>query len=381
MFESINASNIVDCYYLTDNKTTLNDNETLLGIDRFRELLDKEVNEYIKILNETARKDQADELREKYEATYPFIHWLAEGIKYDEELQKEVEITDTDIANYLQEIKEFVSYFEELLGRDFTIRYCVNMPSGSISTEKTMSIEGFLIYPQERHIWACYLSPNDYETYRNANKEKSKEQNGGNYWHDEVVTNYIEPKTAKYSMILINFDHSSSQINELVKIIDILGEDDSFITLESPITKGLTMADNLINSLSKVFLILGIVLAVFSSLLLCNFISVSISHKKKEIGILRAVGARSLDVFKIFFSESFVIVLICIVLSIVGAGFICNLLNAEISVILSGVTVFVFGPVSILLLVGLAFLTTLLATFFPVNSAARKKPVESIRAL
>ena len=380
VFESIKALQILDTYYFKDGKTTLNNNQTLISISKLSDILSSDVFEHVKVLEQSARQDEANELQTKYDNLAPKIYSLVSGEKNDEQLEKFVPITDTDIAEYTQAIKEFITYFEGITGRSLTIHFFVDLPSGDYINSKNLSIEGFFIYPQDRWGNYCYLSADDYTSYKNACVEKYKQQNGGTYWHDEEVTKYVESKNAKYSIILIPFDHSSAQITELIQMLDTVNNDDSFITLESPITQGLIMADGLIESLSEVFLILGIVLAVFSALLLCNFISVSISHKKKDIGILRAVGARSLDVFKIFFSESLVIVLICIALSVVCSGLVCNLLNTEASAMLSGVTVFVFGPINILLLVSLAIITCLLATFFPVNSAAKKKPVESIRA-
>ena len=44
-------------------------------------------------------------------------------------------------------------------------------------------------------------------------------------------------------------------------------------------------------------------------------------------------------------------------------------------------TIFVFGPISWLVMLGIAVVTSVIATFLPVYSIARKKPVESIRAL
>jgi ABC-type lipoprotein release transport system permease subunit len=52
--------------------------------------------------------------------------------------------------------------------------------------------------------------------------------------------------------------------------------------------------------------------------MLLNFISVSIANKKKDIGILRAIGARKIDVFKIFFSEALFIGVVCSLLAIIG---------------------------------------------------------------
>ena len=82
--------------------------------------------------------------------------------------------------------------------------------------------------------------------------------------------------------------------------------------------------------MEKVFLWIEIVLAVFSTLLLSNFISLSISNKKKEIGILRAVGARGSDVFKIFIAESLTISIICSILALVGTAFVCYALNSSV---------------------------------------------------
>ena len=64
-----------------------------------------------------------------------------------------------------------------------------------------------------------------------------------------------------------------------------------------------------IEELSAPLLYVGLALAVFAGFMLMNFISTSSSYKKREIGVLRAIGARGKDVFSIFFSESFVICL------------------------------------------------------------------------
>ncbi len=46
-----------------------------------------------------------------------------------------------------------------------------------------------------------------------------------------------------------------------------------------------------------------------------------------------------------------------------------------------GATIFVFGPLSWLVMLGIAVVTSFVATFLPVYSIAKRKPVESIRAL
>ena len=196
----------------------------------------------------------------------------------------------------------------------------------------------------------------------------------------EARTKYKNENTI-YETIYLPFDKTDEKVNMIWDIYESgYKEDDSKHSFTSYTISNLEMIDSLINDLSKVFLYVGIVLAVFSILLFSNFISVSISNKKREIGILRAVGARSFDVFKIFFSESFVITMICVLLSVIGSATVCNLLNQELSKGI-GASIFVFGITSLLILIIIALITALLATFLPVYNAARKKPVDSIRAL
>ena len=63
-----------------------------------------------------------------------------------------------------------------------------------------------------------------------------------------------------------------------------------------------------------------------------------------------------------------------------GSVALCQVLNKEIGSAL-GASIFVFGIASLLVIVGVAMLTAVLATFLPVWNAAKKKPVDSIRSL
>ncbi len=138
----------------------------------------------------------------------------------------------------------------------------------------------------------------------------------------------------------------------------------------------------IIDICSDVFFWMGIVLAIFASLLLFNFISVSISYKKKEIGILRALGARKIDVFKIFFSESMLIVGICFLLSATLSAILVNAFDAFlISRIHISCALFFYGPLQALAILLLSVLVAFISTILPVYHSAKKPPVDAIRAL
>lgn len=200
-------------------------------------------------------------------------------------------------------------------------------------------------------------------------------------WTYTQTTKYKVDKKAHILGAFIYNDKNTSSLTSLMNKVQNPAEDDSFIYLESYIISSLETVDSFISVMKMIFLWAGIIIAVFSALLLFNFISVSITNKKREIGILRAVGARGIDVFKIFFSESFVIVFICFVLAIIGSFFGCQIINTRMGEGLDGIKLLVFGPTSILLILGLSVLIAVVATFLPVYSIAKKKPVDSIRAI
>jgi len=150
--------------------------------------------------------------------------------------------------------------------------------------------------------------------------------------------------------------------------------------IQNSVTYELDAINEILQQCSVIFLYIGLGFAAFAALMLANFIGTSISYKKQEIGILRAIGSRSNDVFKIFFAESFIIAMINFVLSAVGVGIATFLINYfvrnEAHIL---VTVLHFGvrQISLLLIVSIA--VAFIASFIPVKRIASKLPIDAIR--
>ena len=151
-------------------------------------------------------------------------------------------------------------------------------------------------------------------------------------------------------------------------------------TMNNAVVYELDTFNSIIKTLSKIFFWIGIFFAVFASILMANFISVSISYKKQEIGILRAIGSRSNDVFRIFFSESFVISVIEFVLTsvlcFVVVMIINNVLRTQTGIL---ITILHFGIRQVILTLVISVAVAALASFFPVKKTASKKPIDAIR--
>lgn len=240
--------------------------------------------------------------------------------------------------------------------------------------QKPLKIVGLIIAENAQEYIA--LSDTVYEHFKAISDAENPNYYSSRSWTE---TKYVKPADGVYDAIYIPYN--SSLKSELSMFSFEWAEDDSRLCISHAVGDALEMVNAMIDEMSQIFMWIGIVMAVFAALLLSNFISVSISHKKRDIGILRAVGARSFDVFKIFFSESFLIAIISIIVSLIGCFVACSAINTEMGSALSGVSLFVFGPMSALILVGVAIVTAIVATFLPVYNAAKKKPVESIRAL
>lgn len=343
-YESFSASK-KPLYQTIDGKTELADDEVILSPYAL-----------MRAIESSNKLDDNEEAREKYDNNV--CNLLSDTLSNTEDHSK------TDINNALQTVTDFLNTYLPDLSITLKASFEDQLFHRSFNVVGVFAFGGWN---------AAYVNQTTHDKLWKITKN-----NGIGY--EDRSTNYVVPENAIYAAVCLPFDRSSSQASAIVKMTKAQADDGVF-KLDNPISEGLETADSLVNGLATVFLVLGIVLAVFSALLLSNFISVSISHKRQEIGILRAIGARSFDVFKIFFSESFVITFICIILSIAGGAGICAALNAEIASMLGGVSVFVFGFLPILILAGLAFLTAFAATILPVWLAAKKKPVESIRAL
>lgn len=151
------------------------------------------------------------------------------------------------------------------------------------------------------------------------------------------------------------------------------------IEVQSPFTYVFYNFSFLISILGNVFLTMGIVLAVFSSLLLMNFISISIANKKREIGVLRALGARGTDILKIFSFESLIIAFVNIALSVIALLPIISLINSSVAeTISSNITFLMFTFRQFGLIVVISILTSVVASALPLIRISRKKPIDVI---
>ncbi len=133
-----------------------------------------------------------------------------------------------------------------------------------------------------------------------------------------------------------------------------------------------------------IFLSIAVLLSLILLLLVINLISFSILNRKKEIGILSALGATNRDITKIFLIET---------LLIAGITFIINLAAILISVtvfnnvlisfldITRSLPLLRFDIVTAITLISSSFGLLLLAALIPLRKLIKLKPVDAIKNL
>ena len=159
------------------------------------------------------------------------------------------------------------------------------------------------------------------------------------------------------------------------------GEEDKVIvfsdtvgTLMSAVTKILDMVSNVLVAF------VAISLAV-SSIMIGVITYISVLERRKEIGILRAIGASKHNVSEVFNAETFIIGMCS---GVIGVG-LCLLLLIPGNMLIHSIAgttsvTAVLPPKAALVLIVLATLLTILGGLIPARSAAKCNPVTALRS-
>ncbi len=348
-------------------KTALGDNEVILPFELFYQFIAENVE-----AERNARPEKADEINKVYElAGYLMIG----GRIWDEETGTVIEFTDEERKQTQAELIEAIADAEWKLVYGFKLRTPYGDTYNYGDELPRFEVVGINYNNRSGEVPKVVFNDNTYKKVWAEHMPKID-------FYSEETSEYTVTDDAKYGTVFLPYDGTKNFTDMCWKLYENKDKNTNGIriAISSSFIDTLEMVDNVVKIMSTVFMWVGIVLAVFAALLFSNFISTSISYKKRDIGILRAVGARGFDVFKIFFSESAIISIVCTVISTASSILICKLINAQLSKGL-GISLFVFGPASFFIMVGIACLTAVVATFLPVFNAARKKPVDSIRSI
>ena len=138
-------------------------------------------------------------------------------------------------------------------------------------------------------------------------------------------------------------------------------------------------ADRDMHTLKPLFTWVSVAMVVLSALMILYYASGVVQEKRREIGILRALGAGERDIAAIFAINNGIFVVTIIVLSCLLAAVGAVLANSCIIAAYSiAATVIPFGIRQILVLAGVAIIAMVVGIAVPVIRLMRSKPVDII---
>ncbi len=141
----------------------------------------------------------------------------------------------------------------------------------------------------------------------------------------------------------------------------------------------MSMMQTMLDAITYVLVAFTSISLIVSSVMIGIITYVSVVERTKEIGVLRAIGARKRDIKNLFNAETFIIGLASGALG-VGVSYLLSVFINLILKSLTGIGTLASLPVtSALIMVAVSVALTLISGLIPARSAAKKDPVVALR--
>jgi len=185
----------------------------------------------------------------------------------------------------------------------------------------------------------------------------------------------IYPKDFESKEFVLNIlDHYNEQMEKN-------GADDKVITYTDIVGTLMSSVTDIVNVISYVLVAFVAISLVVSSIMIGVITYISVLERKKEIGILRAIGASKLNVSQVFNAETLIIGLFAGVLGIVITLLLLIPGNQIIHSIAGADNINAILPVgAAVILIILSTILTLIGGIIPSRKAAKEDPVAALRS-
>ena len=159
------------------------------------------------------------------------------------------------------------------------------------------------------------------------------------------------------------------------------GEEDKVIVFSDTVGTLMSAVTRIVDMVSNVLVAFVAISLVVSSIMIGVITYISVLERRKEIGILRAIGASKHNVSEVFNAETFIIGMCS---GVIGVG-LCLLLLIPGNMLIHSIAgttsvTAVLPPKAALILIVLATLLTILGGLIPARSAAKCNPVTALRS-
>ncbi len=140
-----------------------------------------------------------------------------------------------------------------------------------------------------------------------------------------------------------------------------------------------SLSGNIMDAITIVLIAFSSISLVVSSIMIGIITYISVLERTKEIGVLRALGARKKDITRVFNAETFIIGVFSGLLG-VAIAYLLTIPTNKIIEDLSGLAgVAKLNPIHSIILIIISLTLTVIGGFIPSKMASRKNPVEALR--
>lgn len=164
------------------------------------------------------------------------------------------------------------------------------------------------------------------------------------------------------------------------KQVKAAGHDDRAISYTDYMGIIMGSVTDIVNTISLVLIAFVSISLVVSSIMIGIITYISVLERKKEIGILRAIGASKRNVANVFNAETFIEGLIAGVFAVVVVVAVSFPVNAWALAAKQVPNLMSLPVQDALVLIAISVLLTVVAGLLPARSASKKDPVEALRS-
>ena len=158
------------------------------------------------------------------------------------------------------------------------------------------------------------------------------------------------------------------------------GEDDKAVSYTDIVGALMSSVTTIVNMISYVLVAFVAISLVVSSIMIGVITYISVLERKKEIGILRSIGASKGDIGRVFNAETVIVGLVAGLIGIGVTALGCIPANAIVYALFDVPSVAILPWQAAVILVAISVFLTFLSGLIPSSAASRKDPVEALRS-
>ena len=329
---------------------------------------------------------QLDSRNQIYSSTLKQLGLSGEEVSFDDILNKELKVIPNDIY-YNQHGEYFIpnTDYESLYNNEKSITIKVQaIIRGKKEKEVLTSTTGIaytnalvdLVIKNNKD--SAIVKAQQDKDYNILTKEPFDETSLTNT--KETVLGYLGAESVPVAVYIYpnSFESKDSITTYLDKYNDGKEEKDEirYVDMASMIS---ALSGNIMDAITIVLIAFSSISLVVSSIMIGIITYISVLERTKEIGILRALGARKKDIKRVFNAETFIIGIFSGILGIAIARILIIPTNIIIENASQLSNVAKLNPIHAIILITVSVTLTILGGLIPASMASKKNPVEALR--